>query len=717
MKRRFPILAKVIILGVGVSILSAGIAITVSYFNQSKRSEATYINNIDNSLDEAEFIFTSSKDSSSYVDDLKVVKKYIDDIYSKDTDRKKQSDFATFEEYADYYADKYSWLYPNSGGSLGLSEEMAKTKAAFYRITNLLTSAQLSSGSRSAFLAYYDSDKNLVMISDSRFERTNDSDPFFHVPGSFYEVKESDYFIDKQYKRHLGLSLSGYRTRFTDIIDINDENPDTRTAATLFIEYNFNEIRKESLNILKIELLVLGISSLTLVGLYALFAYLLFVKNINKLSRASSEITNKLVQKDLNEPIPISVKSNDEMRILADSFTGMEQEIINYVNIIHEEAKEKERTNAELAVASKIQLDSLPQNVFEDKNVSLRTYIKTAKEVGGDFYDYFYLDDHRLVVLISDVSGKGIPASLFMMKGKELIKSSLSSYKTLVDAIYNVNNMLVKNNKELLFITSFIAVIDFEKKEIRYINCGQEKPYIISKDSVDKLDGESNIMLGVEENYQFVQESREFKEGDALFMFTDGLNEAINDEREEFGYQRIEESLSNTGDMPLDDIISRINERYEEFTGNKEQFDDTTMLFVRCKKPELKLHYETKEFDIITDVVDQFNATFCYLTEDVKSAVGIIADELMNNIISYEKRDDLKIDVEFEINKDKLIMKFVSNGDDYDPFINHKDKYFTKETFDNSIGGFGIKIVKDLTDSHKYEYKDSHSIITLTRKL
>lgn len=715
MKRRFPILLKVAILGIGVSILTAGTALTVSYLNQRQRSEHALINNIDSSLDAAEYLFTDSPDATIYTASLKTSKNYIKTIYDADPEKRTEESFTSFEEFANYYAQLYPWIYPKDPHFGLISKEEADFKIAYYSILNLLQTYQLSSACRSAFLAYTDDQNRLVMMGDSRMEGTDHQRPstFFHVPGSYYQIKDSDYFDDNQ-GTHFGYILAGYRTRF---IQINDSTGGSlEPIATLFIEYDLAGVETESRDIFLKELLVLGLSSLALIGIYVAFSYLLFVRNINKLSTVSGQIRERLNEKNMNEVIDIPVRSNDEMKDLSESFTDMQKAIINYVNIIHEETIDKERTNAELMVASKIQLDSLPAGVFEDKNASLRASIKTAKEVGGDFYDYFYLDDHRLAVLIADVSGKGIPASLFMMKGKELLKSAVQSYKTLVEAINGVNNILTKNNKELLFITSFIGVIDFSKNEIRYINAGQEKPYIVSNNKVYKLEGESNIVLGVEEGYNFKEETHKFNKGDYLFMFTDGLNESINSSEEEFGYQRVEEALENTSDLSLDEVINKINSRFDAFTDCKEQFDDITLLITKFKDNELKLHYEKKDYEIISEIVDQFNDAYPFLKEETKASMGIIIDEIVNNLISYEKREDLVIDIEFSLLKDDLKMRIISNGDDYDPFENHKEKYLEKFHSEIEEGGFGLSIIKDLSKSYSYKYKNGHSIIEIIVK-
>ena len=717
MKRRFPILLKVILLGIGVSILTSGTAVTVSYFNQVNRGEQNLIDSIDNTLEAANDVFSDldGQNTLLYVEYLNDIRNYVQNIYINDTDKKTIDDFNTFDEFAAYYQTKYRWIYPHDPRFGLLEPGEAEFKLAYYTILNLLDNFQISSGSVSAFLSYEDVDKTLVFLADSRMDNSDrKANDYFHVPGYYYHIKSSDYFVDSSHNKHMGCRLDGYLTRFIEIREpASTPDEPQRLIANLYIQYDLSKVHKQSLDVLYKELLIIGLSALALIAIYTAFSYLLFVKNINKLSKSSSEIRQRLVDKNMNEIVDIPIKSNDEMSVLKDSLIEMEKAIINYVDIIHKEAQEKERNNAELMVASKIQLDSLPPEKLEDKNASLRAFIKTAKEVGGDFYDYFYLDDHRLAVLISDVSGKGIPASLFMMKGKELIKSAVQSYKSLVEAVNGVNNMLVKNNEELLFITSFVAIIDFEKGEIKYVNAGHEKPYIVSKDKVIKLDGESNIMLGVEANYQFKQESHKFNEGDYLFLFTDGLNESINDSEEEFGYQRIEESLKDTGDSHLDDVINKLINNLDSFTGCREQFDDITMLAVKCKKNELHLRYEQKDYSIISDATDKFNEYFSFIADDKKASIGIIIDEIVNNYVSYEEREDLVIEVNFKLVDNDLEIVFSCNGNDYDPFKNHKEKFL--ETFHSEIelGGFGLSIVKDLSKSHKYHYKDGHSYIEI----
>ena len=711
MKRRIPILLKVILLGIVVSILTSGTALVVSHFNQKKQVEKNYLENINHTLDAVDEVFTNndSTNTDAYVDAFDYSKQYIKKIYDEDPEKRQQGENESFSEYAKYYAELYPWLYPHDPHFGFLTKPEADLKAAYYTITNLLNNFQMSSDTISVFAYYIDDNNRMVFLADTRMDDSERKEnDYFHIPGTYYQLSESDISTSE---KHPILVLNGYQTRYTAVYSRDEVNPEL--IAYVSIQYSLEKVHQETVNILKNELLIMGLSSLVLIAIYTLFSYLLFVRNINKLSKASSDIRERLVNKKMKDVVDIEVKSHDEMRDLADSFNEMERAIINYVDIIHKEAKEKERTNAELNVASKIQLDSLPNRTFDDSQTSIRAYIKPAKEVGGDFYDYFYLDDHRLALIVADVSGKGIPASLFMMKGKELIKSAVQSSKSLVDAISSVNKILAKNNNELLFITSFIGIIDFKKNKINYVNAGHEKPYLVSNNRVIKLDGVSNVVLGVEENHVYVEESHEFKKGDYLLMFTDGLNESINKNNEEFGYARIEEALKDSSALPLDEVINRINKSFDSFTKSKDQFDDVTMLLVKSCSAELKLNYKNSDYRIITDAVDKFNEKFSFLSEKTKASVGVILDEILNNYISYEKKDGLEINVEFSLVKDGLQLVLSNNGSDFNPFMNHQDKHLDKFDHELEPGGFGLTIVKDLAKSYSYEYKNSHPTITV----
>ena len=719
MKKRFkfPILLKVILAGLLVSFVASGVAIIVSYNNQVSTAKRGMIDGIDHSLDELAYYYEVDDNKDAAKEDLAEIKKHIKNYYdirkSLGGD-KKIEDFASFEEYEEYYQKADNWIFPVQG-EMGLSQEMLSFRVKFRELIGSLLDAKLSSGMIAAYAAYRDVDNRIVFLCDSRMNsRLLETVDYYQLPGSFYELKDADVVTTKDGSSYSEYYIYGKTTR---LYTVYNDDAKTDELALFFIEYDQSLVVKESTKVLRTEILILGLTSGAIVLIYALLSYFLFVKNVNKLSKASKEISHKLATKTLNEPTEIKIRSHDEMTNLAMSLDALQQAVFDYVNIIEREASEKQRMNAELEVASRIQLESLPPFSFDDSNISLRSYIKAAKEVGGDFYDYFYIDESRFGVVIADVSGKGIPASLFMMKSKDLLKSEILSSDSLEEAIYKANNKLVSHNSENLFVTAFVGIIDLKKKQMVFVNCGHEKPYILSKGKVNKLDGTSNFVIGEIEDFIYKQEQVKFNDGDILFMFTDGLNESVNHKNEEFGYARIEEMLAANQDKQLGEIIKSINESLLAFTGKKEAFDDVTMIALSSQSPRLSLKYRKKDYSLITEATDLFNDKYSYLPTKFKSEVGVILDELLNNYISYEKREDLEISIDFEIKNEKMFIIITTNGNDYNPFVNHKDKYIKSQDEEIELGGFGIKIVKDLVDSYKYEYKDNHSIITLTKKL
>ena len=706
----FPILLKVILLGVIASFVAGTVAVVVSYNNMISKAKADLEADGIAALEYANKYYaldSGVRKTDSFIQ----VQNYVTSRYGL-VKNDEPENYPTFTDYENRFAMVYSYFYPKG---LPGSQDYFTFKANYSDINDVLLNASFYA-SQYTFYAMKDPNDNnrFIFICDSRMGTSIGKNTFYFCPGSHYDCKPSDQIYDIGHDYVKGYKLSQYETRFIEIK--SEDEGSVETIGYLFVAYETSMIASEYAPILRNEILILFGSGLAVIILYAVLSYFMFVRNINKLNKAALDASNQLKANKPFKAINPNIRAHDEIKTLEDSFVLMEEQIVNYVDIIKKDAKDKERINAELEIASKIQLEALPKANYDDSQASIRAYIKPAKEVGGDFYDYFYLDDHRLAICISDVSGKGIPASLFMMKGKELIKSTVESYNNLVDAINVVNNMLAKNNKELLFITSFVGIIDFEKNEIRYINAGHEKPYIVSNNKVIKLEGESNIVLGVEEGYEFKAESHKFNKGDYLFMFTDGLNESINASNEEFGYQRIEETIDSTSELPLEEVINKLNKNLNDFIGRKEQFDDITMFFIKNKKAELDLHYEKKDYSIINDIVDKFNDAYSFIDEKSKSSVGIIIDELVNNLVSYEKREDLVIDVHFEFDKGELKLTITSNGEDYDPFKNHKEKFLEEFHSEIAPGGFGLLIVKDLTKSHKYSYKDGHSIIELILK-
>ena len=710
-KFKFPILFKVILAGLLVSFVASGASILISYSNQVKVAKETIQTNLDNALKNLDNYYQNDNNLLCLTNIKTHVKSGSDITKGYDKRVELGEEYTlddprfhnNFNEFETYYKSCDNYIYDNG---FGFFPGKAEFQGKYGTLTSALLSAKISADGVAAYCAYPDSENRIVFLGDSRqieYEGI-ENPPFYQMAGSYYEFKGSE----RKPTTDIGKKVVKIYGKTTRVLPIYSDSPKTSLLAYMFIEYNESGIIAGVNKILKSEITILAITAAAIVLIYALISYFLFIKNINKLSKASRKISKQLENNSLDNSTVIDIKSHDEMATLAASIDALQTAVHNYADLVKKEASEREKINAELEVASRIQLEALPPSSFVDEKVLLKAYIKTAKEVGGDFYDYFYIDESRFVALIADVSGKGIPASLFMMRSKAIIKNEILSNDNLEEAIYKANNILVSNNKENLFVTAFIGVVDLKKKEMTYINCGHEKPYIVSKGKVNKLEGTSNFVIGEIDDFKYESEKVKFAKDDLLFMFTDGLNESINHHKEEFGYQRIESILAQSKDLSIEELITLFNEEHNKFIGKEEPCDDITMLVFKNNKSELHLEFDKKDYAIIEEATNKFYENYSYLDESIKAHVGIVLDELLNNQISYEEREDLKISLNFKLNNNELFLTITSNGIDFNPFKELKDK--KKKT---EIGGHGINIVKELSKKQSYKYQDKQSVIEL----
>ena len=246
---------------------------------------------------------------------------------------------------------------------------------------------------------------------------------------------------------------------------------------------------------------------------------------------------------------------------------------------------EKQRIEESLKLAADIQMGMLPSTfpAFPERNdFDLFAGIIPAKEVGGDFYDFFLIDKKHLSFVIGDVSGKGIPAALFMALTKTQIKASSSRRRTPGDVLYRANNDLCHENESGMFCTLFYGIMNMETGEVTYANAGHNPPYIINKNSEPvQIESTGGIALGVMEEMEFESATFTASKGDSIFLYTDGVNEAMNEADEEYSYERLEDYLKENSTGSITDMVNKNLESVKEFAGTAPQSDDITVLALR----------------------------------------------------------------------------------------------------------------------------------------
>jgi sigma-B regulation protein RsbU (phosphoserine phosphatase) len=281
------------------------------------------------------------------------------------------------------------------------------------------------------------------------------------------------------------------------------------------------------------------------------------------------------------------IHTEDEMEALSNSITEMFEDMKHYMTDLVYVTKEKERIGAELNVATQIQADMLP-NIFpafpERDDLNIYASMTPAKEVGGDFYDFFFVDPDHLAIVMADVSGKGVPAALFMVIAKTLIKSVFQSGGGAGDSLADVNNRLCEGNEAGLFVTVWMAVIDLKTGEGVSLNAGHEHPALCKAGGdYELVVYKHSVAVAAMEDMIFRERRFKMDKGDKLFVYTDGVAEATNADNELFGTDRMIETLNKNKDKTLKEQVDGMKESIDEFVQDAPQFDDITMLCFEYK--------------------------------------------------------------------------------------------------------------------------------------
>ncbi len=304
-----------------------------------------------------------------------------------------------------------------------------------------------------------------------------------------------------------------------------------------------------------------------------------FMKPVKTLISAAHNMVGNLEnENDVN----INVKTGDEIEELAMSFNQMYVEVKDYIRKLENVTAEKERIGAELSVATHIQASMLPCifPAFPDrKEFDIFASMDPAKEVGGDFYDFFMVDDRHLAVVMADVSGKGVPAALFMAIGKTLIKDHTLQGLALGDVFSDVNNLLCASNGEGMFITAFEGVLDLLTGEFSYVNAGHEPPYLCRKgENYEQFKVLPGFILAGIEDMGYQVGKTVLNPGDKLFLYTDGVPEATDASEELYGFDRMQNVLNRNKDKVPEELLPLVKADVDLFVGSAPQFDDLTML-------------------------------------------------------------------------------------------------------------------------------------------
>ena len=383
-------------------------------------------------------------------------------------------------------------------------------------------------------------------------------------------------------------------------------------------------------------------------------------------------------------------------------------------------SEQNQRMESELEVAQTIQMAMLPK-VFPPFAVHLVLFVygfvRPAKEVGGDLYD-FYIRSEKLFFCIGDVSGKGVPASLLMATTRSLFRSVTSHEEEAEAIVTEMNQALSDANEQNMFITLFLGVLDLNSGKLSYCNAGHNAPIIArrKKDGtheISSLDVKPNLPIGVMSDFIFRAQTTQIGHNDVLFLYTDGLSEAENNNKVLFGEERIMKCLHEVMRFQPRVMIDKMYETVEKFVGTAQQSDDLTMLGIRYQTPALIMRNDIQQIPTLAEWIE-----WLQIPEHLNMPINLALEEAVSNVMlyAYPKDKSGQVMVESWRWEDAIYFTISDSGIPFDP-TQKEEADITLSAEERSIGGLGIHLVKQLMDKIEYRREDNKNILTLMKKL
>lgn len=423
------------------------------------------------------------------------------------------------------------------------------------------------------------------------------------------------------------------------------------------------------------------------------------------------------------------LQRTDEIGQLSHSFAGMQQSLVKYITELKDTTAQKASIERDLHIASGIQMGMLPTvfPTYPDRDdVQIYASLVPAKEVGGDLFD-FYFRDEKLYFCIGDVSGKGVPASLFMAVTRSTFRT-VSAHETMPDRIITtMNKTMAEMNTNLLFVTLFVGVLDLPTGHLFYCNAGHDAPLLIGA-GMGMLPCDANIPVGFRPSWKYTLQEAQIFSGTTIFLFTDGLTEAMNATKAQFLMERVNDvaaqALTRQQHQPRQ-IIELMSEAVRGFVGDAEQSDDLTMMAIQYIKQQDHVRLR-KSIVLPNDAqkVPRLNAFMievcqeCGFAPEVIKQVQLATEEAVVNVMKYAYPEGTHGDVtvKAQLDDSQLSIIIIDNGKPFDPTI-RPDADTSLPAKQRAIGGLGIHLVRQIMDSVEYERLETLNVLTLRKKL
>ena len=443
-------------------------------------------------------------------------------------------------------------------------------------------------------------------------------------------------------------------------------------------------------------------------ALFTLIYFLIkkvIIDNLRKINGTLAEIT------DGNLNVTVDVRTNEEFASLSDDINQTVSTLKRYI------AEAAARIDKELEFAKEIQYSALP-SVFPPypnrKDFEIYAHMITAKEVGGDFYDFYMLGDSTLAFMIADVSGKGIPAAMFMMQAKTIIKDLAESGLELPEVFATANKKLCENNDAGMFVTAWMGILDLKTGLLKFVNAGHNPPLVRQADGeFVYLKARSGMVLAGMDGIKYRQNELQLTPGDQIFLYTDGVTEATDKNNQLYGEERLLETVNRNIVMDTRKLCEAVKSDVDQFVGEAPQFDDITMLSVEIQyirgENSITVIADDKSMIPVSEFAKSLTEKLAVVPK-VANKVSIAVDEIYSNIVNYSGAELATIS--YEIKDGGLYITFTDDGIPYNP-IKAEEPDVTLSAEERKIGGLGIFMVKKMTESMEYTYEDEKNILKL----
>ena len=448
------------------------------------------------------------------------------------------------------------------------------------------------------------------------------------------------------------------------------------------------------------------------------FIYILIkrviINNLKKINDTLARITNG----DLS--VTVDVRSNEEFASLSDDINSTVATLKRYI------AEAAARIDKELEYAKQIQLSALPTNFPKGDDYSIYAQMIAAKEVGGDFYDFYKLSDTTVAFLAADVSGKGIPAAMFMMTSKTIIKDLAESGMAVNDIFTKANEKLCENNESGMFVTAWMGILDITTGKMQFANAGHNPPLLKRADgSFEYLKTRAGFVLAGMEGVRYRLGELTLCPGDRFFLYTDGVPEATNADNQLYGEDRLLAFMNQNARVEATTLLPALKANIDAFVGEAPQFDDITMLMFDYKPKEGGAYMTNRTFpaktealpDILGFVEETLEGYGCPMK--IQMAVCVAIEEVFVNVAHYAYgggEGDMNLGIGFDEAKRAITFRMTDKGIPFDP-LKKPDPDITLSAEEREIGGLGIFITKQTMDCVTYAYENGENILTMIKTI